>query len=180
VEDLRKEIQNNSVKAFEELYAQKHARIYRFMNNYVRNKEEAQELTQQFFIRLWTKRYSLSAHKSLDGELFVIARNLVIDELRKKVRLRELKVTIKKETPIAENVTLETVFYHELNGQYEAAIEDLSPKRKEIYLMHRSEGKTYLEISKEKNISIKTVEAQMNKALKLLRVRLAYFQGPHL
>lgn len=177
MQDLRKNIQNNSIESFEELYAQKHAQIYRFIMAYVHSKEETKELTQQFFIKIWTKRHSLSIDKSLDGQLFVIARNLVIDELRKKARLKELRSKTVKETPISKNVTLDTVFYHELKGQYEAAIEDLSPKRKEIYLMHRSEGKTYSEIAKEKNVSIKTVESQMNKALKLLRIRLASFEG---
>ena len=71
--------------------------------------------------------------------------------------------------------TQKTVEFEEVREKVEAAIEKLPPKRKEIFLLSRSEGLTYKEIAEKLSLSIKTVEAHMRLALHDLRAELLHY-----
>lgn len=71
--------------------------------------------------------------------------------------------------------TQKTVEFEEVREKVEAAIEKLPPKRKEIFLLSRSEGLTYKEIAEKLSLSIKTVEAHMRLALQDLRAELLHY-----
>ncbi len=166
---------NNDPRAFDEIYAQFHQKVYQFMLRCVRHPADAQELTQQLFVRLWEKRSQLATHKPLDGQIFVIARNLSIDELRKKARLSTLQSNYQIGLPAISNCTEEQVMLHDLSEQLDDVIDLMPRKRGEIFRLSRKEGLSYREIAERLSISVKTVENQMSKALQFVKVKMTSF-----
>lgn len=145
------------------------------MLRYMRNSSDAQELTQMLFVRLWTKRHQLSLRKPLEAQVFVIARNLAIDELRKKARQHTLQSDYQAVVPSTSNCTEEAILLQDMTQHLQGVIDLMPPKRKEIFHLSRRDGLSYREIANRQSISVKTVENQMSKALHFLRVKMTSF-----
>ena len=96
MQSLIEKLHTDDESAFETIYHSIHQKIYNFIFRYVQNKASAQELTQLFFVRLWEKRMRLSNEKPLESQAFVMARNLVIDELRKMTREKKFKAKLNR------------------------------------------------------------------------------------
>lgn len=175
MQDLIEKLHDSDAKAFEEIYRLFHQKIYNFILRYVQDKADAQELTQLFFVRLWVKRNRLSSIKPLESQVYIIARNLVIDEFRKKARANKLKAQLKLNVESSRNITEQAVLYSDLREHLENVIETLPEKRKVIFKLNRQKGLTYREIAEKLSISQKTVEAQMSRALQRIRTKLTSF-----
>ncbi|MEZ5040370.1 MAG: RNA polymerase sigma-70 factor [Saprospiraceae bacterium] len=172
---LLEQLHENNEAAFAEIYRLIHQKIYNFIFRYVQDPANAKELTQRFFVKLWEKRHSLSKEKPLESQAFVIARNLVIDDLRKSAREAAFKLHYQSRHNTFSLITEEALLFDNLQEHFEAAIEALPQKRKEIFQLNRYGGHTYVEIAHQLSISPKTVETQMSKALKVLRAKLSTF-----
>lgn len=174
---LIERLHENDEVAFEEIYYLIHQKIYCFILRYVKDSPAAQELTQHFFVRLWEKRQQLSTSKPLEAQAFVMARNLVIDELRRMARYQILIDRFMTWKAQKYEPAEAPIFYADLREQFDAAVDALPQKRREIFILSRDQGLTYREIANRLAISPKTVEVQMNKALKVVRAKLsAYLQ----
>jgi RNA polymerase sigma-70 factor (ECF subfamily) len=172
---LVQRLHENDEAAFEYIYHLIHQKIYCFILRYIQDSSHAQELTQRFFIRLWEKRQLLSPDKPLEAQAFVIARNLVIDELRKMAREKSFIEYFWSRRKPTSTLTEETVLFNDLQEHFEAVVESLPQRRREIFKLSRHQGLTYQEIAHELSISPKTVEIQMSKALKVVRAKLSAF-----
>ncbi len=172
MQHLIKKLHKNNEAAFEELYQLTHQKIYNFIYRYVKDSSSTKELTQQFFVKLWMKRKDLKSNKPLEGQIFTIARNMVIDELRKRARENRLVQNWADLQGQVSNCTEDAIYYQDLQEQLTAAIETLPQKRKQIFQLNRIQGLTYKEIAEELSISPKTVEKQMSKALKVMQAKL--------
>lgn len=168
-------IQQNNEAAFEEIYHSFHQKAYGFALRYTKNPSSAKEITQQFFIKIWMNKHKLSAEKPLEGQLFMILRNLVIDEMRKITHRKKFTEQVASQIEISIRPTEESILLNDLKGQLNVAIESLPNRRKKIFQLSREEGLSYREIAERLTISTKTVEAQMSLALKTLRVKLNAF-----
>ena len=161
-------LKNGDKKAFKKLFQKYSDRIYYFTISYIRNKEESEEITQEVFVKLWNKRFELKPELSFSSFLFMIAKNSVIDLLRKKKKetfLGEEFITDIKDS----NKNYDSPEYQELKKIIDVSIQELPEKRKNIYLMSRDHGMTYKQIADELNISVKTVESHMRLALQQLK-----------
>lgn len=165
-------LRNNEVKSFDILFEKYSARLYRFSFSLLKNDEDAKEIVQETFFRVWEKRHEIDSSKSFKSFLFTISYHLIIDQLRVKLKDQEYRRYLKEhfkteEVPINSNAD-----YENLNRQIAAVIEELPAKRKQIYTMSRKNGLSHKEIAGQLNISVKTVENQINLALKLIKTRL--------
>jgi len=163
------QLKNDSRKAFEEIFKKYADRIYYFSIKYLKSKEDAEEITQEVFVRLWNRRFDLKTELSFSSYLFMIAKNAVIDMLRKRQKESVFNEEI---NPSVESTLYEdnkSVEYKELNNIIQNSIADLPLKRRQIYLLSRDEGLTYKQIAEKLDISIKTVESHMRLALQQLK-----------
>lgn len=153
--------------AFEEIYRQYYQKVYLFARKHAGNSTQAEDLLHDTFLRLWEKRSLIKPDAPLEAQLFVIARNLMINQYRREFRhqMTNEQLSISEDEDALPDETI-----NELN----AAINALPPKRREIFKMSKLEGLTYEEISEVLQISRHTVESQMVKAFKFLRERMAH------
>ncbi len=170
--ELVDKVKDGHLKAFDQLYERYSQNLYRFARSLLKTHEDAEEVVQEVFFRVWNKRKDLSGRKSFQSFLFTIAYNVIIDQLRKRVKDQKYEQFLINEAQrnfLSSDSILE---YKELKTKVEMVIHELPEKRKQIYLMSREEGLSYKEISVRKQIKIKTVENHINLTLRHIRKRL--------
>jgi RNA polymerase sigma-70 factor (ECF subfamily) len=154
-------IKYGSHEAFVEVYQLLHIKVFRFYVKRVGSDDTAKDLTQQCFIRFWEYRHTLSLQHPLDKQLFIIARSILINHLKKETVRRKV-------APIGEGVSDEHAAF-ELSGHLHAALETLSPVRKKVVVLKSLHGFSNREVADRMNISVKTVEDHITKAFRHLR-----------
>ncbi|MFT4071674.1 MAG: RNA polymerase sigma-70 factor [Dysgonamonadaceae bacterium] len=158
--------------AFKELFFEFYPALCVFAKRYINDKEACKDIVQDIFLKIWEKRKNLDINTSFRNFIITSVKNRCIDYLRKNNPVEEIEgkeFTAGIETPesVYSKSELETIIQHALNK--------MEPHLRRVFEMNRFEGLTYNEIASELNISPKTVEAQMSKALKFLRVELKDF-----
>jgi RNA polymerase sigma-70 factor (ECF subfamily) len=168
-------IAKGNKNAFEFLFKSHYANLCGYAVKYVWDLQQAEEIVQDLFYNLWSKRSDLYISSSIESYLFRAVRNACLNYLKhKKIRDEYASNVIQAfsaGTGLDEN-PVETL---ELKKKIDESIDSLPPERKRIFLLSRSEGLKYKEIADKLGISVKTVEAQMGKALKFLREELKEF-----
>jgi RNA polymerase sigma-70 factor (ECF subfamily) len=130
--------------------------------------DTAKDLTQQCFIRLWQFRHTLSPDHALEKQVFIIARSLLINHIKKEATQKKLKdnhlaVVGKDIQEPAIDGKLE------LSNEVNAAIESLPPVRRKIIILKAFHGCSNKEIALQLKISVKTVEDHITKAFRHIR-----------
>jgi RNA polymerase sigma-70 factor (ECF subfamily) len=174
-QELGKRIRKGDIKAFDQFYGQYSQRLYGFAFSMLKNKEDAKEIVQETFLKLWKKREELDSSYSLKSFLFSISYNLTIDLLRKRTQDIGFQNYLKDHFNAEAPRTDELAHFNELNDALVKLVNELPSQRRKVYLMSREEGLSHQEIAGKLGITIKTVENHINLALKFLREKL----GPH-
>jgi RNA polymerase sigma factor (sigma-70 family) len=160
-------IKSGDHDAFLAAYGEFHIKVFRFFLKRVVSNDIAKDLTQQCFIRLWQFRHTLSNDHSLEKQIFVIARSLLINYFEKEVYLKKMKAS---QLQVAkENASYDDHVAFELTNHVNAAIETLPPVRKKIIILKTFHHYTNKEIAEQMEISVKTVEDHITKAFRHLR-----------
>ena len=157
--------------AFNELFDRYGKRLFHFSKGYLHCSENAEEIVQEVFMKIWDNRRELHAQKSLEAYLFTIARNGILNTIRKS-KSEQAYLNYAKINP-GKNILLdEELNFNELDQAYHQVIEKLSPKRREIFLLSREKSLSNAEIAERMSFSVKTVENQMTSAISEIRKNL--------
>ena len=151
--------------AFRHLFETYFRPLCRFMYVYISDKEIVEEMANDIFIYVWENRKTLLIQHSFKSYLFQAARNRSLNALRQKkktISLDEANVDVID----TEIMSLE---HDELHHLIQEAVFTLPKKCKEVFNLSRNENLSNQKIAEELNISVKTVEGQITKALKRIR-----------
>ena len=162
-------LKKGKLSAFDDLFFRYSQQLYRFCFSMLKNHEDAEEIVQEVFFKLWVKRNEISKHKSFQSYLFTIAYNLTVDQFRKRSRQKEFEKQMLQKAQRNDLNTLGVVEHEELNNLVLKVINRLPAKRRKIYVLSRERGMNYKDIADILQISTKTVENQINLALKQIR-----------
>lgn len=138
---------------------------------YVGDLDEAKGLVHEVFVSVWEKFESLPADINYNSYLYTAVRNRSLNYIRNKKKNVMLENVAEQDLMI-EN---EPMVAAELEREIEMAIQCLPEKCRQVFELNRMEGLKYAQIAEKLGISIKTVEAQMSKALSVLREHLKEF-----
>ena len=160
-----------SQKDFEQLFKTHFMHLCNFAHQYVPDRDSARDITQKVFINLWENRNNIDPGKSVRSYLFTSVRNRCLNYIRdqKKYRSNVLDVEINDYEFSFEE---DHMAVEELKGRIEEALKVLPPKCREVFEMSRYKNMKYKDIAEELDVSVKTVEAHMSRALKTLKQRL--------
>ncbi len=153
------------------MYEALHVKVFRFFLKKVYLHDTAKDLTQQCFIRLWQFRHTLSDQHPLELQIFIIARSLLINHIKKEATQRKIKTAHQQNLPLEEQPAAGILF--ERANEVNAAIETLPPVRKRIIILKTFHGCTNKEIATQLEISVKTVEDHVSKAFRHIRQVIA-------
>lgn len=147
-----------------------------FSLKYVKDIETARAIVQDCFIYIWEKRETMDEEKNLKSYITTMVYNRSLNYLRDHKKfdrnILEFEGLMDEKSQMADS----GIMAKELKGEIQSAISILPEKCREVFLLSRQENMKYQQIADHLGISIKTVENQMGKALKILRERL----GPYL
>ena len=169
--DLRvfKKIKEGDVRAFETLFRACYEPLCRYAYQWLENRETAEEIVQDLFYVLWKERENLQIFTSVKGYLYRSVKNKSLQYLEQEKVRDDYRKRYADDAMIETSTPQDELEYKELEQQIEATLYHLPERRQMIFHMHRMEGKKYSEIARELQISVKTVEAEMSKALRTLR-----------
>ncbi|MGQ0764307.1 MAG: RNA polymerase sigma-70 factor [Gemmatimonadota bacterium] len=175
--ELIARIRGGDERALEEVFRAHYAAMCSVVRRIVFAPDVAEELVQDVFFKLWARRESMTEIDSLRTYLYRAARNTALNHLRRKrlENAHEQKEASKGE-PASVESTDDAAAAADLADAVRAAVEKLPERCREIFLMSRDGGLTYGQIATELGISIKTVETQMGRALRSLRLSLERFR----
>jgi RNA polymerase sigma-70 factor, ECF subfamily len=174
MDQLALRIKLDDEQAFELLFRRYYSRLCAFANKFLNDPEESKEIVQEVFTRLWEGRDDIDPDDSLKSYIFKITQNLSISRLRKK-KVENAYVEIYKIVYVDshEFTALDTLLGKELDLNITVSVGKLPSECRKVFELSRMEGLKYREIAEMLNISLKTVEAHMSKALRCLRADLA-------
>ena len=162
-------LKNGDILAFEQLYHNYKVRLYHNILKLIQTDEIAEELLQDLFVKIWIGRGNLDPDKSFKAYLFKIAENLVYDFFRKAATNKKLENHLIATGSINSNELEQQIYFKESTRVFNNAIEKLPPRRKQIYILCKVEGKSYEEVSNLLGISISTINEHIVKASRLVR-----------
>jgi RNA polymerase sigma-70 factor (ECF subfamily) len=168
---LFERINKSDEKAFEILFHKYYGILCSFSTKLIHDDVAAEEIVQDFFVKLWEKREQISIETSVKNYFFRSVKNLCLNFIQhNKTKLRYEQVVISE---VESNFSDDSNYPEpDLYEKIEESINSLPEKRREIFRLSRQDGLKYHEIAQKLNISIKTVETQMSLALKTLRDKL--------
>ena len=162
------QLQGGDMNAFDLIFDKYGNRLYAFAVSYLKSNEEAEELVQDVFLKLWENRAKLKRESSLKSYLFTIAYHKMCNLFRHKEQHDKYIFSEKVKGERTVNVEEQIEFKEALN-QIDQIIELLPQRQKQIFIKSRKEGKSSREIAEELQISPATVDNQISAALKFLR-----------
>ena len=168
-DDLLVQVTQGNEHAFRQLYDNYRNKIYSLGMHLTRSEILSEEIVQDVFMKVWEKRDQLRGINYLNAWLRTVARNTCSNYLRnlamEKLVMKRYAVQHNAETPSPEN----DVAAKEYEQIIEAAIRQLPPQQKKVYLLSRQDSKKQEEIANELNISIYTVKEYMKLAKRSIR-----------
>lgn len=165
-------LQLGNESAFEMIFRTYYQPLCRYAYSFLQDKEEAEEVVQSSFITVWDKRNSLTIETSVKSYLYRMVRNGCLNVIKhEKVKQQHVAHELAMMEVSHESVS-QKVQAAELETKISEAIKTLPEQCRLVFQLSRFEELKYQEIADQLQISIKTVENHMGKALKLMRVQL--------
>jgi RNA polymerase sigma-70 factor (ECF subfamily) len=173
--DIMGSIRSGNIRAFEDFFRLLYQPLCYYALKFVSSPEVAEEIVQDLFYTLWEKRENLIITTSLKAYMYAATHNRCMKFLdHRQIEQKYEKFYREQVTnPTAPADDLASV--NEIQRIIDKTLDDLPEKCSRIFRLNRFEGLRYNDIAQKLSISVKTVEANMGKALKLLRENLKEF-----
>lgn len=172
-------LKSGNEKAFRQIMDKWYTPLFNFANGYTNNRENAKEVVQDVFLQLWDNRKRLQENSSLNAYFFTLTRNRCIDLIRRERLMLQFQKDKQAEyNQLSESFNalsdsiLDQIFANELQEEIDELIRTLPEQCQKVFVLSRKKGLKNREISKELNLSQKTVESHITKALKSIKGRL--------
>lgn len=160
---------------FEQLFREFYAPLCRYGVGIIGDSDQSEDIVQQAFVKMWNKREEMDLSRSLKSYLYTSVRNACINYIRdhKKFRSQVLDIDIYGTDTVSSFMDGDEILQaDELTEKIRIALSKLPEKSREVFVMSRMEQMKYREIAEKLGVTVKTVEAHMSKALKILREEL--------
>lgn len=161
-------IEDGDSKAFDFIFLKYYAKIKNFIFSLIKKEEDAKDLAQSIFLKVWENRSRLSQIDSFKAYLFQMSKNKVFDYYKQNIAF-ENYLSEQDSKDIRVDLLEEIIDAEDLNRLIDIVINNMPEQRKRVFTMSRKDGLTNEEIATQLNISRRTVETHISKALADLR-----------
>ncbi|TKG95760.1 RNA polymerase sigma-70 factor [Puteibacter caeruleilacunae] len=155
--------------AFEKLFDQYSQKLYGFVQSYLKNIQESEEITQDVFYKLWINRSYLKSDEAFKSYLFKVALNNIRAYFNRKNTEEKHKQLVAQEFILLADSSADEMEYSAVMKLVDQIIDQMPAKRREIFLLSRKEGLDINEISNHLNLSESTVKNQLTNAIAFLK-----------
>ena len=168
-ETFAERLRDDDRTVIDEIYELYHAKIFRFSISYLKNQDDAYDIVQDVFIKLWENRLQLKKDTNFDAFLFTVAKNTVLSLFRKRATEQKFRNNIDISYESEPNDIENNIDFDFLKKKYQKLVDKLPPKRKEVFVLSREKGLSNKEIAQIKGIAEKTVEDHLTKSLSFFK-----------
>ncbi len=159
-----------NLKSFERLFKKHYVQLCLYAVKYIKNEKLAEEIVQDVFYKIWEKRSFININVSLKSYLFTAVRNKCLQQINHQKVINTYNKYIENSDEKNIEGPYENLIYKETLEIFNEALETLPKRCSEIFKLSRFEGLKYSEIANNLSVSVKTVEANISKALKTFRI----------
>jgi len=170
--ELLRLVAQGDAKAFRHLFLACYDHIYSTSLLYTKVHELAEDIVQQVFLKVWEKRDMLGTIENFDAWLFIIARNEVINTLRKQSTHRSYMHHIRDLFGGEEDSPEDQLIIKQSRAIIQLAVKNLPPQQQQAWRLSRDKGLSYEEIAADMAISVNTVKGHISTALRSIRAFL--------
>lgn len=163
--------------AFCELYATYKNRLIYFAMRFLKSREYAEDVFQDAFTVVWQSRRFINPDASFSSYLYTIMRNRILNQLRNSANEEKLKESILSQALDYTEDTKREVMLNDLKSLISHALQQLTPRQREIFEMSREAQLSHKEIADKLGISVNTVQEYISISLKLIRTYLIKYSG---
>lgn len=178
--NLIEKLQRGDTGAYKELYHIYAQQLYRFVLRTAKSPQLAEDVMHDVFVKVWENRGKLDPNQSFRAWLFTVARNHLLNLIKRSAHETSIVEEMMKHSHPAQNNTQEKLLYDESSHLLHEAITQLPEKRKQIFELCHLQGLTYQETADKLGITSSTVNSQMVKARKFIRDYLHKENNIHL
>ncbi|PKO96053.1 MAG: RNA polymerase sigma-70 factor [Bacteroidetes bacterium HGW-Bacteroidetes-7] len=173
---LFKKIKEGNIETFEKVFKENYSPLLYYSAGITGRIEVAEEIIQELFYQIWKDREKINILSSLKGYLYSAVKNRSLQYCERLRNENNYKESIKS-APLSTSghSPQENLEASELEGIIKQTMDKMPERRLKIFKMHRFENRRYAEIAQNLSVSVKTVEAEMTKALKALRKDIEYY-----
>lgn len=168
-------IKNGNEAAFEKIFKMYFKNLHAFAYTFTKDDVIAEEMVQNVFFKIWEKKDQLQIDDSLKAYLYRSVHNESLNHLKHLKIKTSFQLQYSGNMESSNQDASNQMMASELEDKIQKAISELPPQCRTIFQMSRFEQLKYQQIADQLNISIKTVENQMGKALKVLRLKLVEY-----
>lgn len=172
-EELLHRLKSGDEVAFDSLYWAYNSHLFNFVHSILYDKSLAEDLTQNVFLKIWEKREGIIPEQGIDAYLFTIARNLVYKETEKSLLSSAVMELLSGQMSDMDSLTEQNIEAESLQQYIQRLVEQMPAARREIFKLSRYEHLSNKEIALRLNLSEKTVETQLYRALSFLKQHLS-------
>jgi len=169
--EIVEEVKAGKASAFDQLYETYGHKLFCFALSILKSREDAEEIVQNTFFKIWEKRETLEKNHCFKSFIFTIAYNTTMDLLRERLKERKYRENIITKATANYNLE-ESIEFADLLEHINRIVEELPPRKHEIYQLSRKDHLVYSEIADKLNISVKTVENGINYSINFIKKRL--------
>ena len=168
-----KNLANDETKALEELFNYYYPRLYKFSKSFLKQDSGIDDILQEVFVKIWQNRTNIRSSETFNPFIFTLTRNLLLNELRRRLNNQNIKDEISKLTISDEFQTFENLEFGELKETVEKIVNNLPEKQRQVFVLSRYERLSHKEISEKLNISTKTVEYHIHQSTSTIKEKLS-------
>jgi len=152
-------------------------KLFSFAFRILRNQEEAEDVVQEIFIKLWNMREKLNDYRSIDALAATMTRNHCIDLLRKQKNEFKGEVDFNNYSNLTANSPFENMVLKETGMIIEGIIEKMPENIRTVLRLHDIDGKSYEEIASVTGLNVNTLRVNISRARKLIRDEFNIFNN---
>jgi RNA polymerase sigma-70 factor (ECF subfamily) len=169
---LLEKIRQNDKSAFTIVFSNYYRDLTLFAFNFTKDKDIAEEIVQEVFVKFWENKNVITIESSLKSFLLKSVQNKCIDWLRHLKSRDKFVAESKLNLADFENNTEEYLLWSDLSQTIEILLNKLPDELSLTFRLNRYDGLKYVEIAEKLNVSVRTIEVRIGKALHLLRSEL--------
>ena len=164
-------------EAFCELYAAYKNRLLYFALKFVKSREFAEDIFQDAFTVVWQSRRFINPDASFSSYLYTIVRNRILNQIRDMANEDKLKEHTLSHAVDSANETNNKILFDDLKDVVSRALEQLTPRQREVFNMSRDLQMSHKEIAEALGVSVNTVQEHISVSLKVIRAYLTIYSG---
>jgi RNA polymerase sigma-70 factor (ECF subfamily) len=168
-------IKQDDLVEFEKLFKSFYSPLCNYAFKFLKDMDLAEEIVQDFFYNYWKNRHTMNIQISIKSYMYRAIRNNSLKYIEHVQVVKRYEQNYKDTNSADMGFETNELEVKELNDIIEATLNELPERCRQIFKMSRFEGLKYFEIAEKLSISIKTVEANMGKALQLFRKNLKHY-----